>query len=28
MPLKVKISVWYLQKGVVPTKDNLASREV
>jgi hypothetical protein len=24
LPLKVKIFVWYLQKGVVLTKDNLA----
>ena len=26
MPLKIKIFVWYLLKGVVLTKDNLASR--
>jgi hypothetical protein len=26
MPLKIKIFIWYLQKGVVLTKDNLARR--
>jgi hypothetical protein len=27
LPLKVKIFVWYLEKGVVLTKDNLARRQ-
>ena len=26
VPLKVKIFLWYLQKGVTPTKDNLLKR--
>jgi len=27
LPLKIKIFIWYLQKGVVLTKDNLARRQ-
>ena len=27
LPLKIKIFIWYLQKGVVLTKDNLACRQ-
>jgi hypothetical protein len=26
IPLKIKIFLWYLQKGVIPTKDNLARK--
>ena len=27
LPLKIKIFIWYLQKGVVLTKDNLARQQ-
>ena len=27
LPLKIKIFIWYLQKGVILTKDNLARRQ-